>query len=293
MFSEYVNVLAALTKTVFEEMTGTEVLSYEVKPEEHPAEMAPWVHVITYQHMNKGVKGQFILGFADEAMALAVSSALAEKVGLGPLSEMDDMAADVVNEFLNTIVGRTISEWDRMGMPVRFSPPQFLKSAKLETDDTHTTTSYVIILTLTFSKVIFRVTFSEEAKAVTEAKRVMVVEDSAVIRSIIAKTLEQFGFQTQTAENGKIAVEMYQEFKPDLTLMDLVMPEMGGLEAIRNIKISDKDAKFIILTSSARRDEVIEAKKLGVRSYLVKPFNPDLLMREVNKIFGAQQEPKD
>jgi two-component system chemotaxis response regulator CheY len=287
MFSDYVDALANQTKAVFEEMTGNEVLKYEVKKDQQPAEMAPWVHVITYEHVNKDVEGKFILGFADEAMALAVSSALAEKVGLEPISEMDEMAADVVNEFLNTIVGRAISDWDRMGMPVKFSPPQFMKAAKLETDDKVTTKAYEIILNLTFSHVIFRVTFSEESKSIGEGKKAMVVEDSAVIRSIIAKTLTQLGFEVQTAENGKIGVEMYSEFNPDLVLMDLVMPEMGGLEAIRNIKKWDKNSRFIILTSSARRDEVLEAKKLGVRSYLVKPFNPELLIREVAKIFGA------
>ena len=287
MFSEYVDALAKQTKTVFEEMTGTEVIKYEVKKDEQPAEIAPWVHVITYQHINKDVKGQFILGFADEAMALSVSSSLAEKVGLEPITEMDEMAADVVNEFLNTIVGRAISDWDRMGMPVRFSPPQFVKAAKLETDDKVTTNAYEIILNLAMSHVIFRVTFSEESKSIGEGKKAMVVEDSAVIRSIIAKTLTQLGFEVQTAENGKVGVEMYPDFKPDLVLMDLVMPEMGGLEAISNIKTWDKDARFIILTSSARRDEVLEARKLGVRSYLVKPFNPELLMREVNKIFAS------
>lgn len=287
MYAKYVSVMAKHAKLVFEEMTGTEVMGYKVKHDDRLSGMAQWVHIISYSHMERAVEGEFILGFDSEDITLAVASALAEKMGLDPTTEMDDITADLINEFLNTIVGRTISDWDRMGMPVKFSPPKFVKSTKFKSDQTVVTEAYVIILSLTFSHVIFRITFNEESQVKGETKRIMVAEDSSIIRNIIAKTLMNYNFEVKQAENGKRAEEIYKSFKPHLVLMDLVMPEMGGIEAMQAIKKFDPEARFIVLTSSARRDEVLTAKKIGVRAYLIKPFNADALMREVNKVFIA------
>ena len=283
MYGKYVDVLAKHAQVVFQEMTGTEILNVQVKIDERFSGVEPMVHVIEYEHLEKKVKGNFVLGFASSAMTVAVASGLAEKMGLEPVTEIDDIAADLIGEFLNTIVGRAISDWDRMGMPVRFSPPKFMKSARLQQDDQVTSVSYVIILSLAFSHVIFHVSFSEESSVMGESKRILVVEDSAVIRNIIAKTLSQLQYEVAQAENGLRATQIYPEFHPHLVLMDLVMPEMGGMEAMESIRKTDPDAKFIVLTSSARKDEVLSAKKLGVLSYLIKPFNPDSLIREVNK----------
>ena len=283
MYAKYVDVLAQHAQLVFQEMTGTEILNVQVKIDERISGVEPMVHVIEYEHLEKKVNGSFVLGFASSAMTVSVASALAEKMGLEPVTEIDDIAADLIGEFLNTIVGRAISDWDRMGMPVRFSPPKFVKSTHLQQDVQVNSVSYVIILSLAFSHVIFHVSFSEESSVMGESKRILVVEDSAVIRNIIAKTLSQFQYEVAQAENGLRATQVYPKFQPHLVLMDLVMPEMGGMEAMESIRKTDPNAKFIVLTSSARKDEVLNAKKLGVLSYLIKPFNPDMLIREVNK----------
>jgi two-component system chemotaxis response regulator CheY len=149
----------------------------------------------------------------------------------------------------------------------------------------------VVILSLNFSHVAFRVTFNEERKeSMAIRRRILVTEDSAVIRTIIGRTLEKFGFEVAQAENGRRSVEVYREFRPHLVIMDLVMPEMGGLEAMTSILESDPHAKFIILTSTARRDQVLSAKKLGVRSYLIKPFQPEALMKAINQFFTAHKD---
>ena len=288
MYTKYVEVLAKHAGQIFKEMTGAEILGVKVKIDERLSEAIPLAHAISYEHLEKDVKGQFILGFANKAMAISVASALAEKLGLSPLEDLDDVAADLLNEFMNIIVGRTISEWDRMGMPVRFSPPTSLRFASIRPDETWHAHSHVIIMSLTFSHVIFRVTFKEEDAREGEERRIMVVEDSAVIRNIIAKTLEQFNYRVRQAENGASAVRVFSEFRPNLVLMDLVMPEMGGMEAMTEIKKIDGGANFIVLTSSSRRDQVLAAKKIGVKAYLIKPFNPDLLMRTVNGFFLSE-----
>ncbi|MFH1136105.1 MAG: response regulator [Pseudomonadota bacterium] len=288
MYTKYVEVLAKHAGNIFKEMTGAELLGTKVKIDERLGEVMPLAHAISYEHLEKDVKGQFILGFANTAMAVAVASALAEKLGLSPLEDLDEVAADLLNEFMNIIVGRTISEWDRMGMPVRFSPPTSLRFSTIKPDETWNAQSHVIIMSLTFSHIIFRVTFKEEDSREGEERRIMVVEDSAVIRNIIAKTLEQFRYKVMQADNGQRAVGLYPVFKPHLVLMDLVMPEMGGIEAMTEIKKNDEKASFIVLTSSSRRDQVLAAKKIGVKAYLIKPFNPDLLMRTVNGFFAGQ-----
>ncbi|MEW5724648.1 MAG: response regulator [Thermodesulfobacteriota bacterium] len=287
MYTKYVEILAKHATHIFQEMTGTEVLSYKVKIDERVGDSIPLAHTVSYEHMEKSVQGQFVLGFANQAMATAVASALAEKMGLPPLGELDEIAADLLNEFMNTIVGRTISDWDRLGMPVRFSPPTVHMFSTVKMDEKMNTQAYVVILGLTFSHIILRVTFNETYPAHHEARRVLVVEDSAVIRNIIARTLQQFGYEVAPAENGRRAAALYQTFRPHLVLMDLVMPQMGGLEAMEAIRAFDPKARFIVLTSSARKDEVLTARKIGVMAYLIKPFNPDLLMREVNKAFGV------
>ncbi len=66
--------------------------------------------------------------------------------------------------------------------------------------------------------------------------------------------------------------------------MDLVMPEMGGLDSILSIRETNPDANFIILTSSARKDEVVTAKTIGVSAYIIKPFKPEELISVVNRI---------
>lgn len=285
MYREYVEVLARHSTEIFSEMTGTEVLGYNVKVDERLGETVPLAHIISYEHLDTPVKGNFILGFADQGMAVAVASALAEKMGLPPVEELDDIANDLLNEFMNTIVGHTISEWDLMGMPVKFDSPTSLKFSRVKLHDARSMNAYVVIIALAFSHIIFRVTFREGSTVISGNKKILVVEDSTVIRSIIASTLQQYGFNVQQAENGRKAQEIYRTFQPHLVLMDLVMPEMGGMEAMENIKKYDPKANFIVLTASSRRDEIMQSRKIGVKSYLTKPFNPDLLMREVNKIF--------
>ena len=289
MYTKYVDALAQHASKIFSSMTGTEVLSHKVKIDERQSERIPLAHVISYEHMDRPVKGNFILGFASQAVAVSVAAALAENMGLPASEDLDEIAADLLNEFMNTIVGRTISEWDRMGMPVKFGPPQSIKFSSFQVQNASVIThAYVVILGLTFSHVVFRVTFSEEGAQKPRGQKILVVEDSAVIRNIIARTLQEFHFTVRQAENGRRAVELFKEFKPDLTLMDLVMPEMGGMEAIEAILDDFPGAKFIVLTSTSRRDQVMTAKKLGVKAYLIKPFNPDLLMRELNKALAAE-----
>ncbi len=122
MYNEYVEILAKCASEVFSEMAGKEILGSSVRKEDSISEGLELAHIIEYKHMEKDVDGQFILGFGEKEMAISVAKSIGRNMGLESITELDDITVDLLNEFLNTVVGRTISEWDRNGMSVTFSP---------------------------------------------------------------------------------------------------------------------------------------------------------------------------
>jgi two-component system, chemotaxis family, chemotaxis protein CheY len=111
-----------------------------------------------------------------------------------------------------------------------------------------------------------------------------------VMRKIISEALKKSGVEVQEAGDGQEAMEKYKIFKPDLTIIDLVMPKMNGLDAIVEIQSSNPEAKFIIVTSISRREEIVTAKSLNVLSYLVKPLKMEDLLVKVKKSFKKIRE---
>ena len=87
------------------------------------------------------------------------------------------------------------------------------------------------------------------------------------------------------AEDGVIAVEKYKELRPDIVLMDIIMPRKTGLEAIEEIKAFDKESKFIVISSILQEKVIEEANQLGVLHYLVKPFEMTTLIDVIRGIF--------
>ena len=113
------------------------------------------------------------------------------------------------------------------------------------------------------------------------------VKDSGVIRDIVSQTLTNAGFEVSQVGDGREGVDRCLQLKPDLVIMDLVMPNMGGLDAMAAIREVSPDAKFIVLTSSSRTDEVMTAKTIGVAAYLIKPFHGDALLKRVNQVLSS------
>jgi DNA-binding NarL/FixJ family response regulator len=110
------------------------------------------------------------------------------------------------------------------------------------------------------------------------AYRFLVVDDTTFMRKMAADCLTQQGHDVLgEAVNGREAVKMYKELKPDIVMMDLTMPEMSGLEAIKEILAYDPDALILICSASNQEDLILEALDAGAKGYLMKPFNPDRL----------------
>ena len=117
--------------------------------------------------------------------------------------------------------------------------------------------------------------------------RILIVDDAAFMRMMIKDILTKNGFEVVgEAENGAKAVEKYQELRPDLTTMDITMPEMDGITAVKEIKKIDANAKVIMCSAMGQQAMVIEAIQCGARDFIVKPFQPDRVLEAVRKVIG-------
>lgn len=117
--------------------------------------------------------------------------------------------------------------------------------------------------------------------------RVMVVDDTAFMRMMMKTILEDLGFEViAEARNGKEAVDEYTRVKPDLVTMDITMPEMDGVEALRKIKAIDPLAKVIMCSAMGQRDMVLDAITSGAKDFVVKPFQRDRIQEAVSKVLN-------
>lgn len=119
------------------------------------------------------------------------------------------------------------------------------------------------------------------------AKNILVVDDAAFMRMMIKDILTKNGYNVAgEAENGAKAFEKYNEIKPDLVLMDITMPEVDGIQALKNIKAADPGAKVIMCSAMGQQAMVIEAIQGGAKDFIVKPFQPDRVLEAVRKVVG-------
>jgi two-component system chemotaxis response regulator CheY len=119
------------------------------------------------------------------------------------------------------------------------------------------------------------------------AIKVLIVDDAAFMRMMIKDILTKNGFEVVgEAENGVKAVEKFQELRPDLTTMDITMPEMDGISAVKQIRKIDAGAKVIMCSAMGQQAMVIEAIQSGARDFIVKPFQPDRVLEAIRKAIG-------
>jgi two-component system chemotaxis response regulator CheY len=116
--------------------------------------------------------------------------------------------------------------------------------------------------------------------------KILIVDDAEFLRVRISKMLSGEGFEILEAENGARAVEVYKSAQPDLVLMDITMPEMDGLAALREIRAYDPKARVVMLTALGQESVVLEAIKSGARDFIVKPFERERVMGAIFKLLG-------
>lgn len=119
------------------------------------------------------------------------------------------------------------------------------------------------------------------------AKNILICDDAAFMRMMIKDILTKNGYNVVgEAENGLKAVEKYTETKPDLVLMDITMPEMDGIQALKKIKELDPSATVIMCSAMGQQAMVIESIQAGAKDFIVKPFQADRVIEAVKKVVG-------
>jgi two-component system chemotaxis response regulator CheY len=119
------------------------------------------------------------------------------------------------------------------------------------------------------------------------SQTVLVVDDAIFMRTMIADILTQAGFEiVGEAETGLQALDLYKKLSPDLVTMDIVMPEMGGIDAVRAICKADPDAKILMCSAMGQQALVVEAIQAGAKDFVVKPFQPSRVLEAVQRVIG-------
>lgn len=116
-------------------------------------------------------------------------------------------------------------------------------------------------------------------------KRVLVVDDAVFMRVSIKNMLEGSGFSVVAeAANGLEAIKQFAVHKPDIVTMDITMPEMGGIEALREILLSDSSAKVVMVSAMGQSSMIMEAIMCGAKYFIVKPFKAEQVLQVLNSI---------
>lgn len=119
------------------------------------------------------------------------------------------------------------------------------------------------------------------------ANKILIVDDAAFMRMMIKDILTKNGYEVVgEAQDGVQAVEKYGELKPDLVTMDITMPEMDGITALKEIKKKFSDAKIIMCSAMGQQAMVIDAIQAGAKDFIVKPFQADRVLEAIKKALG-------
>lgn len=117
--------------------------------------------------------------------------------------------------------------------------------------------------------------------------KILIVDDAAFMRMMIKNILIKEGYDVVgEAENGAQAIEKYKELNPDLVTMDITMPEMDGISAVKEIMKINKGAKVVMCSAMGQQAMVIDAIQAGAKDFIVKPFQPDRVIEAISKVLG-------
>lgn len=120
------------------------------------------------------------------------------------------------------------------------------------------------------------------------SKNVLIVDDAAFMRMMLKDILEKGGFQViGEAANGMEAVKQFIELKPDIVTMDITMPEMNGIDAVKAIKKIDPKAKIVMCSAMGQQAMVMESIQSGAQDFIVKPFQGDRVIEALNKVLAT------
>ena len=122
----------------------------------------------------------------------------------------------------------------------------------------------------------------------TDAKilKILIVDDSLIMRKNLARNLKVLGHEIiAEAEDGQKSIDLYKSLNPDMVTMDITMPGMDGITAVKKIKVIDAETNIIMVTSHGQEAMVMDALKSGAKGYMLKPVTPDKLREAIGRIF--------
>lgn len=129
---------------------------------------------------------------------------------------------------------------------------------------------------------------NQDQSSTTPNRGILIVDDSAFLRHKLKRVLCTVGLSIAgEAEDGSAAIAMYKKLEPDLVTMDVIMPHMNGVEAVRAIRKADARAKIIMVSSLGHQEKVLECLRAGAVNFVVKPFTEDQLIRAVRRALRA------
>ena len=119
------------------------------------------------------------------------------------------------------------------------------------------------------------------------SRTVLICDDAIFMRTMVSDILQQAGFEVVgEAESGLQAIEKYRALRPDLVTMDIVMPDMGGIDAVREITKLDPGARVLMCSAMGQQALVVEALQAGAKDFVVKPFQPSRVLEAVERILS-------
>ena len=120
------------------------------------------------------------------------------------------------------------------------------------------------------------------------AKRILVTDDALFMRVTLKNILTRNGYEVVgEASNGVEAVRMYTQLKPDLVTMDITMPQMDGICALKEIRAQDPEAMVVMCTAMGQKNMVVEAIQAGAKDFIVKPFQPERVLEAIGTLLAA------
>ncbi|MDR3230032.1 MAG: response regulator [Synergistaceae bacterium] len=198
---------------------------------------------------------------------------------------LDELARDAVCEFLNLQNGLYLSQLSERGVEMRPRPSEYRRDVTVKG-----TSVLQVPFSLPFGEYDIVIAtdpqiedFRPEPAMFARSGRVVVADDSAVSRLILKDMLMRAGYEVVgEAADGREAVEKYMKLQPDLVTMDLTMPEMSGIEALKEILRSNPDARVVVVTVLAQNSSILEALRSGAVNYVLKPVDENTVISAVD-----------
>jgi two-component system chemotaxis response regulator CheY len=119
------------------------------------------------------------------------------------------------------------------------------------------------------------------------SRTILVVDDAAFMRMMIRDILAKEGYRIEEAVNGRDAIEKFGQVSPDLVTLDITMPEMNGIDALKAIREKDPTARVLMVSAMGQQQMIVEALESGAMDFLVKPFQPTKVLETVKKCLAA------